>query len=43
MTASLPDTPRIQMWFDFASPYSYLAIERIDALAREVGGERDLG
>ncbi|PJI53364.1 hypothetical protein CTI14_29630, partial [Methylobacterium radiotolerans] len=33
MTASLPDTPRIEMWFDFASPYSYLAIERIDALA----------
>ncbi|WP_238913089.1 2-hydroxychromene-2-carboxylate isomerase [Achromobacter insolitus] len=35
MTAPLPDTPRIEMWFDFASPYSYLAIERIDALARQ--------
>lgn len=42
MTASLPDTPRIEMWFDFASPYSYLAIERIDALAQEAGVEVDL-
>ncbi len=42
MTASLPDTPRIEMWFDFASPYSYLAIERIDVLAREAGVRVDL-
>jgi 2-hydroxychromene-2-carboxylate isomerase len=32
MTASQPDTPRIEMWFDFASPYSYLAIERVHAV-----------
>ena len=37
MTASSSDTPRIDMWFDFASPYSYLAIERIDSLARGAG------
>ena len=42
MTAPLPDTPRIEMWFDFASPYSYLAIERIDALAQEAGVRVDL-
>jgi 2-hydroxychromene-2-carboxylate isomerase len=42
MTASPPDTPRIEMWFDFASPYSYLAIERIDALARDAGVRVDL-
>lgn len=42
MTAPLPDTPRIEMWFDFASPYSYLAIERIDALAQEAQVRVDL-
>jgi len=42
MTAPLPDTPRIEMWFDFASPYSYLAIERVDALAQEAGVRVDL-
>ncbi|WP_447917429.1 DsbA family protein [Achromobacter aegrifaciens] len=42
MTAPLPDTPRIEMWFDFASPYSYLAIERIDALAQEARVRVDL-
>ena len=42
MTASQPDTPRIEMWFDFASPYSYLAIERVDALAQEAGVRVDL-
>ncbi len=42
MTAPLPDTPRIEMWFDFASPYSYLAIERIDALAQEAAVRVDL-
>ena len=42
MTAPLPDSPRMQMWFDFASPYSYLAIERIDALARAAGVQVDL-
>ncbi|MGS1007916.1 DsbA family protein [Achromobacter anxifer] len=42
MTAPLPATPRIEMWFDFASPYSYLAIERIDALAQEAGVRVDL-
>ncbi|MCD0498927.1 2-hydroxychromene-2-carboxylate isomerase [Achromobacter sp. MY14] len=42
MTTPLPDGPRMQMWFDFASPYSYLAIERIDALARDAGVRVDL-
>ncbi|WP_419341584.1 2-hydroxychromene-2-carboxylate isomerase [Achromobacter sp. PD1] len=42
MTAPLPDTPRIEMWFDFASPYSYLAIERVDSLAQEAGVRVDL-
>ncbi|WAI83830.1 MULTISPECIES: 2-hydroxychromene-2-carboxylate isomerase [Achromobacter] len=42
MTASLSDGPRMQMWFDFASPYSYLAIERIEALARDAGVNVDL-
>ncbi|MGE8616379.1 MAG: 2-hydroxychromene-2-carboxylate isomerase [Achromobacter spanius] len=37
MTAPLPDGPRMQMWFDFASPYSYLAIERVQALAQDAG------
>ncbi|MBV7484709.1 2-hydroxychromene-2-carboxylate isomerase [Bordetella sp. BOR01] len=26
-----------EMWFDFASPYSYFAIERIEPLARQAG------
>jgi len=26
-----------EMWFDFASPYSYLAIERLEPLARRAG------
>jgi len=26
-----------EMWFDFASPYSYLAIERVEPLARQAG------
>ncbi|KNY08217.1 2-hydroxychromene-2-carboxylate isomerase [Achromobacter piechaudii] len=42
MTAPLTDTPRMQMWFDFASPYSYLAIERVEALAEEAGVRVDL-
>lgn len=42
MTAPLPDGPRMQMWFDFASPYSYLAIERIDSLAQDAGVRVDL-
>ena len=42
MTAPLPDGPRMQMWFDFASPYSYLAIERIEALAQDAGVRVDL-
>ncbi|MGH8816082.1 MAG: DsbA family protein, partial [Achromobacter pestifer] len=42
MTTSLSDSPRMQMWFDFASPYSYLAIERIDVLARSAGVQVDL-
>ena len=34
----LPDVdvanqPAIEFWFDFSSPYSYLAAEKIDALA----------
>ncbi|MFF7398393.1 2-hydroxychromene-2-carboxylate isomerase [Achromobacter sp. NPDC008082] len=42
MTAPLPDSPRMQMWFDFASPYSYLAIERVDTLAQAAGVVVDL-
>lgn len=42
MTAPLPDTPHIEMWFDFASPYSYLAIERVQALAQAAGVQVDL-
>jgi len=29
--------PRLEMWFDFASPYSYLAVARIHALAEPAG------
>jgi 2-hydroxychromene-2-carboxylate isomerase len=42
MTAPLPDSPRMQMWFDFASPYSYLAIERVGALAQAASVRVDL-
>ena len=35
MTAT-PALP-CEMWFDFASPYSYLAIERVEPLARQAG------
>jgi 2-hydroxychromene-2-carboxylate isomerase len=28
---------RLEMWFDFASPYSFVAMERLPALAREAG------
>lgn len=42
MTAPLPDSPHIEMWFDFASPYSYLAIERVQALAQAAGVQVDL-
>jgi len=42
MTAPTPDSPRMQMWFDFASPYSYLAIERVDTLAEAAGVVVDL-
>lgn len=30
-------TPQLEMWFDFASPYSYLSMMRIAALARPAG------
>jgi len=33
---STPSTP-IEFWFDFTSPYSYLAAEKIDALAARHG------
>ncbi len=42
MNAPLPAMPRLEMWFDFASPYSYLAIERIEALARQADVRVDL-
>lgn len=29
--------PRIAFWYEFASPYSYLAIMRIDAIATQAG------
>lgn len=34
--------PRIEMWFDFASPYSYLAIARLPELARRAQVRVDL-
>lgn len=34
---TLPAAPSVEMWFDFASPYSYLAMARVDALARAAG------
>lgn len=30
--------PRLEFWFDFASPYSYVAAMRIEALCRNAGG-----
>ena len=42
MNAPLPATPRLEMWFDFASPYSYLAIERIGELAARAEVRVDL-
>lgn len=42
MNAPLPATPRLEMWFDFASPYSYLAIERIGDLAARAEVRVDL-
>jgi len=32
-----PTTPTIELWFDFASNYSYLAVMRIEALADAAG------
>ncbi|GAB1576522.1 2-hydroxychromene-2-carboxylate isomerase [Bordetella petrii] len=32
-----PSVSSCEMWFDFASPYSYLAIERVEPLARQAG------
>lgn len=32
-----PHAHSCEMWFDFASPYSYLAIERLPSLARQSG------
>ncbi|OZI77247.1 2-hydroxychromene-2-carboxylate isomerase [Bordetella genomosp. 12] len=29
--------PSVEMWFDFASPYSYLAMARVEALASQAG------
>lgn len=37
MNAPPASLPRIEMWFDFASPYSYLAMERIGDLAESAG------
>lgn len=34
---TLAAVPRVQMWFDFASPYSYLAIARIGTQAQQAG------
>lgn len=34
---SLPAQPSLQMWFDFSSPYSYLAVARLPDLARQAG------
>ncbi|AZY53878.1 2-hydroxychromene-2-carboxylate isomerase [Bordetella avium] len=34
---TLPAAPRVEMWFDFASPYSYLALSRIETLTRQAG------
>lgn len=37
MNSSLPVRPRMEMWFDFASPYSYLAMARVESLAGQAG------
>lgn len=40
MTTTLKNerhSARLEMWFDFASPYSFVAMERLPALAREAG------
>ncbi|WP_395757296.1 2-hydroxychromene-2-carboxylate isomerase [Achromobacter sp. EB05] len=42
MNAPLSTTPSLEMWFDFASPYSYLAIERIAGLAAQADVRVDL-
>lgn len=34
---SLPAAPSVEMWFDFASPYSYLAMSRVEGLAQQAG------
>lgn len=34
---NVPAHAHMEMWFDFASPYSYLALSRLDALAQEAG------
>ncbi|WP_439811226.1 2-hydroxychromene-2-carboxylate isomerase [Bordetella bronchiseptica] len=37
MNAPQPSASPVEMWFDFASPYSYLAMARVGGLAREAG------
>ncbi|AMG90579.1 MULTISPECIES: 2-hydroxychromene-2-carboxylate isomerase [Bordetella] len=37
MNAPPPNASPVEMWFDFASPYSYLAMARVGGLAREAG------
>lgn len=37
MNAPQPSASPVEMWFDFASPYSYLAMARVGGLAREEG------
>jgi len=39
LNASASAPSRIEMWFDFASPYSYLAIARLAPLAQQAGVE----
>jgi len=37
MNAPPPNASPVEMWFAFASPYSYLAMARVGGLAREAG------
>lgn len=36
-TINVPAHVHMEMWFDFVSPYSYLALNHLDALAQEAG------
>ena len=37
LTARAEQLPEIEFWFEFASPYSYLSVMRIEDAARQRG------